>query len=478
MTMFSSRTFLTRFHEFCRRRRLIGEHNRLIAAVSGGVDSVVLLDLLAKEQEPLDLSLIVAHFNHQLRGAESDQDEQFVAERARHYGLEFYVERANTAEIARHARRGIQETARDLRYTFLQELLLSSGYDRIATAHTADDNAETILLNLFRGAGVQGLSGIPLYRQDTQIIRPLLFAQRSEIEQYATQEQIAFRTDSSNEKELYPRNFIRHRILPLVKDEINPSVVLTLQRSAELFRELEAYLSVSARQNLDLVMTRKTDRELHLSIPRLRSNPVLLQQYIVARAADHLAGLRLEFDQVGAVLELCDGETGSWVTLPNEYLVFRDRDSLVFRKGDCVPEFRIVIQQNSRYEFEAFRFSSEFVEGNEIPARTNGATEYVDADLLVPGDLVLRTWKEGDAFVPLGMTAKKKVSDFFIDAKIPVYEKRSYPVLETRNGEIVWICGQRIDDRFKVTTDTRRMLKLEFSRQTDKKNGESSRRQR
>ena len=181
--MFSSRKFFTRFHEYCRRRRLIEDRNKIIVAVSGGADSLVLLDLLAREQEVSGIRLIVAHFNFQLRGAESDGDEQLVVQRAGHYGAEVYVERANTAEYARHNKLGIQEAARNLRYDFFEKLLISSGFDKIATAHHADDNAETVLLNLFRGAGVQGLAGIPIYRADKKIIRPMLFAQRAEIEE-------------------------------------------------------------------------------------------------------------------------------------------------------------------------------------------------------------------------------------------------------------------------------------------------------
>ena len=228
--MFSSHAFLTRFHEFSRRRRLIEERNKIIAAVSGGADSIVLMDLLAREQEAMGLTIIVAHFNHQLRGDESDGDEQFVTQRARHYGFELYVERANTADYSQHMKVGIQEAARKLRYDFLDKLLISSGFDKIATAHNADDNAETILLNFFRGAGVQGLSGIPVYREDRKIIRPLLFAERDEVEEYASTEQLSFRTDSSNLKDYYTRNFVRHNILPPVKKEVNPNVVPTLNR--------------------------------------------------------------------------------------------------------------------------------------------------------------------------------------------------------------------------------------------------------
>jgi tRNA(Ile)-lysidine synthase len=469
--MFSSRTFFTRFHEYSRQRRLIGGRSKIIAAVSGGADSVVMLDLLAREQEALGLSIIVAHFNHQLRGGESDGDEEFVASRAAQYGYEFYVERANTAELAKHSKQGIQEAARNLRYEFLDQLLVSSGFDKIATAHNADDNAETILLNLFRGAGVQGLSGIPIARQDKKIIRPMLFAQRKEIELYAEEERLAFRTDSSNQDDHYTRNFIRHEILPLVKEHINPTVVQTLQRSAELFRELEAYLSYNARHNLELVTTRRSDAELHLSIPRLRSHPTLLQQYIVMIAGESFTHRRLDYEQVNRILDLTDGLTGSSVTLSEEHTLFRDRDNLVLRKMEPLTEFRINVQQNQRYEFNKFRFSSEML--TALPEKETGTrnVEYVDADRVRSNDLILRTWSEGDSFVPLGMKSRKKISDFFVDAKIPIFEKRSFPILETKEGEVIWVCGQRIDDRFKVTDTTTRFLKLEFSRCEERTNG-------
>jgi tRNA(Ile)-lysidine synthase len=470
--MFSSRTFFTRFHEYSRRRRLIEDRNKIIVAVSGGVDSLVLLDLLAREQEVSGIRLIVAHFNFQLRGTESDGDEQLVIQRARHYGVEVYVERANTAEYAKHNKLGIQEAARNLRYDFFEKLLISSGFDKIATAHHADDNAETVLLNLFRGAGVQGLAGIPIYRADKKIIRPMLFAQRAEIEQYALEEQIPYRTDSSNETDHYTRNFIRHQILPLVKEQINPTVVQALQRSSELFRELEAYLSFNARQSLDLTTTSSSEIELHLSIPRLRTNPTLLQQYIVMLAVERFAGLRLDFEQVNGMLNLTDGLTGSWVSLSNEYVVFRDRDNLVVRKSEPLTDFKFVVQPNHRYEFSKFCFSSQMLEDNKIRLNGGPRSEYVDADRIAGSELVLRTWSEGDTFVPLGMKTKKKISDFFVDSKIPIYEKRNFPILETKDGEVIWLCGQRLDDRFKLTRDTKRVLKIEFTRLNEPEHGQ------
>jgi tRNA(Ile)-lysidine synthase len=465
--MFSSRTFLTRFHEYSRKRRLIEERNTVIAAVSGGIDSVTLLDLLAKEQESLGLSIVVAHFNHQLRGEESDEDEAFVARRAHHYGFDFYVERSNTSEYARHVKLGIQEAARNLRYEFFDKLLVSTGADRIATAHNANDNAETILLNMFRGAGVQGLSGIPIHHEEKKIIRPLLFAQRDDIEAYVKQEMLEFRNDSSNEKDVYTRNFIRHNIVPQVQEHVNKGIVQTLHRSSELFRELEAFLAYTARQNFDIVAGRKTETELHLSIQRLRSSPVLLQQYIVMFAAEQMTHHRLEYEQVQKILELTEGLTGSWVSVSKEYVVFRDRENLVFKKSEPVQDFRIVVQPNHRYEFDQFRFSSQVLANPaEVSFNGRGGAEYVDADRIREGELVLRTWSEGDSFIPLGMKTRKKISDFFVDAKIPIYEKQHFPILETREGDVVWVCGQRIDDRFKITDDTKRVMKLEFTRAT------------
>jgi tRNA(Ile)-lysidine synthase len=179
-------------------------------------------------------------------------------------------------------------------------------------------------------------------------------------------------------------------------------------------------------------------------------------------AVEAFAGRRPDSDQVQRVLELLEAEPGAWAPLSGTHLAHRDRTVIVFRKWDQPPEFRYVVHQNHRYEFEGFWFSSSLVEGQ--PQLGNGDAEYVDADLIPTGDLVLRSWKEGDSFVPLGMQTRKKISDYFIDARIPVYEKRRYPLLETRDGEVIWLCGQRIDERFKVTQGTTRVLKLEFQR--------------
>jgi len=464
MAIVSSKAFFNRFHEFARRRRLFDDRTKVIVAVSGGIDSSTLLDLLVKERDAFGIGLVVAHFNHQLRGAESDGDEQQVRHRSSFYGLDFFVERANTAEYARHMKMGIQEAARALRYDFFENLLVSSGFARVATAHTADDNAETILLNLFRGAGVPGLAGIPVYRADCQIIRPLLFATREEIEQYAKLERIPFREDSSNASDHYTRNYVRHHIIPMVKSQINPGLLDTLHGTSELFRELDVYIALNARHVLELVTVSKSGEEVHLSLPRLRSSPVLIQQYVIKIAAEDFSGTKLDLDRVRAITELSSGSIGSWISVASGVVAYRDREELVFRRSEPAQEFKITVLPNHQYEFDRFRFSSQELSEALLRHEVTGAAEYVDADRIRTPDLVLRTWTEGDAFFPLGMRTKKKVSDFFVDAKVPVYEKNNFPILETQEGEIVWVCGQRIDERFKITSATKRVLKLEFSR--------------
>jgi tRNA(Ile)-lysidine synthase len=460
--MTSSRTLHARFHEYSRRRRLVGEQSKIIVAVSGGVDSTVLLDLLARDRDAYGLRLIVAHFNHQLRGSESDGDEQFVVERARHHGVEAFVDRANTAEFAKHHRLGIQDAARNLRYDFFSKLLESSGFDAVATAHNADDNAETVLLHLFRGAGVQGLGGIPVSREDRKVVRPLLFARRDEIEAYAAEEGIPFRNDSSNDKDTYTRNLLRHQVLPVIREHVNPNVVEALQRTSDLFREMDAFLLQAARTALDGATGQNGGTGVAIQIPRLKIHPVLLQQYVVLLAVQNATGRRPDHDEVHRILALAEGMTGSWVMLGDRFGVFRDRDQIVIRAMEQPVDYRIHVLQNHRYDFENFRFATALLEGGPGAVGGEQGAEFVDADLIPPGHLVLRTWAEGDWFVPLGMKSRKKISDYFVDAKIPLYEKRHFPILETKDGTVIWVCGQRIDDRFKVTDATSNVLRLEY----------------
>ena len=445
-----------RFSEYRRTHGLFGEHDTVIAAVSGGVDSMVLLDLLARER---GVSVVVGHFNHGLRGAESDGDEEFVARRAGEYGFPFHAGRGDTAAESGRRKVGIQEAARELRYGFLRQLRESVGGGRIATAHHADDNAETILLHLFRGTGVQGMAGIPVARDG--IIRPLLFAGRAEIEDFARHERLPFRTDSSNAHDEYTRNAVRHQVLPLLKDVVSPSVVENINRSGENFRALATYIMEEAGKALGACTSGRGDGGIRLFLDRLAAQPLLLRQLAVRAALDETAGAAASAEHVESVLALLENAPGASVMLPGGATAERTRGELVIGPAAPSVEFAYTVEVGRSYELRGFRFATTVVSARG-PASGRG-TEYADATSTGPGPLTLRSWHEGDAFVPLGMGGRKKVSDYFVDEKVPARDKKSVPLLVTPGGEIVWVCGMRLDDRFKVTPATRRVIKLEYS---------------
>lgn len=451
-------SFLHVLKEFVHKHNLIAHGDKIIVSVSGGIDSVVLLEVANELMAEWNCMLAVAHFNHQLRAKESDDDETFVRTLAKAHNLECHVGRADTSAAASKRKLSIQEAARDLRYEFLSELRHSLGFDKIATGHNADDNAETILLNLVRGTGIHGLAGIPAMRQDSSIVRPLLFATREQIQAYAVSRSLRHREDSSNEKTDYTRNFLRHTIIPQIRERMNPNVIGTLSRTGELFRQLEQYLRAEAEQFLSDIAVRHSNEEIVLDRTKLQTKPVFLQEYALLRSAREFTHRDIEFSTVQEMLKISRAETGSRCQISKDAVLCRDRDRLVMKRDWNDSAFRYLIQPNQTYHFDGFEFTSNYVE--EATFTNDSNVEYVDA-LHLGNRLILRSWQNGDSFLPLGMHEKKKVSDLLIEEKIPLYKKHLIPILES-DGAIVWICGTRLDDRWKVTSKTTKILKFQY----------------
>ncbi|MBF8247627.1 MAG: tRNA(Ile)-lysidine synthase [Bacteroidetes bacterium] len=448
-----------KFEEYVRKQGLANPGQSILVAVSGGVDSMVLLDLFARIRRPWKLRIALAHVNHGLREVESDGDEEFVRMKAAHYDLPFYRTKVDTLSFASQERLTKQEAARELRYAFFEETRKTIGADVVATAHQANDNVETILLNLVRGTGLRGLAGIPVKRDN--IIRPLLFAYRANIEEYAKEHSIDFRTDSSNSSLEYKRNLMRLQIIPSMESVFGPDILPSINRVSSTVRQFAASLETQVHERYELMVKSSGNGDVQVSLPLLHSEPSFMQEEIVLSL---LRKLKLEAStkKVGAIIALGESITGSRLDLGKGHAIYRDRERLLVTKETQTHIQQQTLGFGQHCELGMFRFSVGMPEPVPSILHRTFAHAFVDANKLEP-PLLLRGWRSGDWFMPLGLPHKKKLSDFFIDEKVPLREKHAIPVFES-HGNIVWVCGKRVDDRFKVTAQTRSVVRLEYSR--------------
>ncbi|MEX1138530.1 MAG: tRNA lysidine(34) synthetase TilS [Bacteroidota bacterium] len=452
-------TFLDTFERFITDHALVKPGDRVLLAVSGGIDSMVMLDAFSRIQSAWGLSLSVVHVNHQLRGEESQDDEEFLREAVRKLGLPFLTERVNVKDFQSKHHLSKQEAARTLRYEALERARIETKSKSVTTGHHADDNAETVLMNALRGAGVRGLSGIPIRRDPGSVIRPLLFAYRKDIENYAVTLGIRYREDSSNSSLQYKRNLLRHSLLPFLNDELQTDAARSLNRVSALMRSLgEKLSSETAKVSVEILSVR--DGMTAVSIPKLLGQALVLQEEILLGVLrDH--GIEPTTQKVQACLELCSQPTGRSLDLSADWCILHNRGELLLHHRVERAPFEREVLVGQEYDFGTFRFASRLLD--RIPNRVHyrDGAEVVDADKL--GHLVLRTWKEGDWFMPLGMKGRKKLSDYFVNSKVPKIEKHATPILES-DGAIVWVCGHRLDQRFSISDSTHRAMELRFER--------------
>ncbi len=415
----------------------------ILLAVSGGIDSMAMAGLFLQAQLPF----AVAHCNFKLRGAEADKDEALVTDWCAYNNIMLHVTSFDTQRVSEESKKGIQETARTLRYEWFDKLLKEHGYKHIATAHHADDNAETLLMNLFKGTGIAGLHGIPPVNGN--IIRPLLFAEKEEIRSYVVQNNIPYRDDASNDSDKYTRNNIRLNILPLIKESF-PGIINTLSKNIERFAEAELLYNKAVEQERKKLVE-KRGKDYYISIKKL-----LLRSPLQTICFELLAPFGFSSAQVPEVIKLMQSETGQYIS-SEHYKLINNRGFLIITAINKDETDLILISEiPSVVKTSDKTFHFKFIDNvNKVPDDNNRA--YIDANkIALP--LVLRRWKRGDYFYPLGMgMKKKKLSRFFIDQKIPVHEKEQVWVLES-NQRIIWIAGYRLDERFKITNHTSKVL--------------------
>ncbi|ULQ57402.1 tRNA lysidine(34) synthetase TilS [Flavihumibacter rivuli] len=439
------------FRRFIVSEGLFAKEHRLLVAVSGGVDSVVLCHLLREE----GYSFAIAHANFGLRGEESEGDETFVKDLARDLGVEVHTRKFNTEDFRKEQGLSIQEAARYLRYHWFGELLQAESkqcaFHCIVTAHHKDDQAETLLLHLLRGTGVDGLRGM-LPRQG-YIARPLLCAGKEELVDFAKEHNLNWREDSSNATDKYTRNFIRQRILPSMQAQF-PKVVDVLDETAYRFRFIADYYHDSMARTLSKLVVHKGKEEL-VPVNKLATLPG-----IYAILYEWLSPKGFSSAQVKEVMRLMQSQTGRMVQATG-HRVIRNRDWLVLT-GLQQEESSLLVVDGQEGTIDLpnglLRWKLCARPAGEIPSSPHKV--WLDArELNFP--LLARPWKNGDYFYPLGMPKKKKLARFLTDCKLSRQEKESTWVLEM-DRKILWVIDQRIDDRFKVRSSTTEVLVLEF----------------
>ena len=441
---------LLRFKESVKQNFFFSPKDKLQLAVSGGVDSVVLCELC--KQAGYDF--IIAHCNFQLRGEESERDEQFVKELGKKYGVEVLVQQFDTGKYAAENKISIQEAARELRYSWFAELLAPGSRvptpDYLLTAHHADDNNETLLMNFFRGTGLHGLTGIPAVSR--YIRRPLLDFTKEELLEFAKENKLDFVEDSSNQSSKYTRNFFRNEIIPAIS-KVYPQVKDNLQDNIKRFKEIEKLYRFSVDQ-LKKKLCRTKGKEVHIPVRQLMgfNNRALIYEIISA--------YDFHEKQVEEVIKLAESDSGKYILSPSgEYRIIKHRHWFIISPVQPKEAENIIIEEGVRslqFAVGSLQLTKVSVADCQLP--TADSIACLDAkEISFP--LLLRKRKTGDYFYPLGMKKKKKLNRFLIDQKLSTTEKENVWVIESAE-RIIWIVGHRIDERYKVTEKTKSILRI------------------
>jgi tRNA(Ile)-lysidine synthase len=457
---------LSQFQNRIKQHYLFSPKDKLLLAISGGVDSVVLCELC--KQAGYDF--VIAHCNFKLRGEESERDEKFVRELGKKYGVEVLVQQFDTNKYATDNKLSTQEAARNLRYDWFGELVDSYSSKmnsemtaspiqhstftiHLLTAHQADDNNETLLMNFFRGTGLHGLTGIP--SSINYIRRPLLSFSKEELLAFAKENKLDFVEDSSNQSSKYTRNFFRNEIIPAI-GKVFPQVKENLQDNINRFKEIEKLYQISVI-GIKKKLCKPKGKEIHIPVKLLMAynNKALIYEII--------SGYGFNEKQVEEVVKLAASDSGKYILSPeNNFRIIKHRHWFIISPVTATESENIIIEEvGNQIIFSLGRLSIETtLTINHKPPTINYIACLDSKEIVFP--LLLRKWKTADYFYPLGMKKKKKLNRFLIDQKLSKTEKENTWVVES-NQRIIWVVGHRIDERFKITDNTKAVFNLTLS---------------
>lgn len=460
--------------DFIQENKLVSGQHCLLVAVSGGPDSVCLLHILVELREELGIRLHIAHLNHQLRGAESEADAQYVSDLAHRLDIPASIEQRDVKAYQAQQHISLEEAAREVRYTFLAQVAKSIGVNRVAVGHTADDHIETILMHLIRGTGTRGLRGLqPSSRWQSSgssltIIRPLLPVSRRETADYCHNHQLMPRIDASNLSLSPLRNRIRHQLLPLL-ESYNPRVAEALLRTARIAGDDLAFMDKETTR-LWSKIAQKQGNTITLDKEGFLKLPPALKRYLLRRAIEDLLGnlKDIETRHIEEIMGALTKPAGKRLSLPgglifsieyNRYLLGSDRAAL---SPYPILGGEFPLKLPGETALPAWRIEATIISREQMTEKDEDFTAYFDRDKT--GDkLLVRPRQPGDRFQPLGMNQPKKLGQFMIDAKIPSAWRQRIPLVCSPQ-HILWVVGWRIDERVKVTEETKQILRLKFKR--------------
>jgi tRNA(Ile)-lysidine synthase len=447
--------------------------DKVIVAVSGGPDSICLLHILNRLKEELKLTLYAAHVNHCLRGEEADKDEEYVKEFCKDLDIECFSLRVDIKRLAEERGLSTESAAREARYEFFDELLINLGAQKIALAHNANDQAETVLMRIMRGTGMEGIVGIKAVRGNI-FVRPLINIKRESIEIYCEENKLQPRIDKTNLENIYTRNKIRLELLPYIKENFNSDIVSTLNRLADTISRDNEYLEESANKKYKNYCELKAGKVI-INKEAFEEHEAILTRIIRCALNDIKGNLyNVEKVHIYDLINVQRSGTGKKINLPNGIVAFNNYEnielSIINAEEKKAEKKEYTLEENKENYLEAFnlKVSLRLVDGKEkVDFKEKLNVKYFDFDKIA-GSITVRTRKNGDRFVPFGMKGSKKLKDLFMDLKIPQEERERIPLI-CFGDDIAWIVGYRISESYRVCKNTKKILEIKIKGDNDER---------
>lgn len=466
--MYKMRDLFLVVEDTIKKYNMLNHGDSIVVGLSGGPDSMCLLHVLMELREAWGLKIYAAHLNHQFRGKDADEDALYVKKICEQWGIEVFVQVFNVPAYAKEKGLSSEEAGREIRYKLFYEVAEKVGANKIAIAHNMNDNAETVLMNLFRGSGIEGLKGIEPKRGE--IIRPLINVSRDEIEAYCRDKNLNPRIDKTNLEPIYGRNKIRLELIPYIEKHFNAYIMSTLQRLSDLVAIENDFLNDEAKKLL-LKIAIIGENSIEYCINKMNDvHPALLRR-VIRMGIEKLTGSLkdIEYRNVEGVLELLNKSTGAAVILPQNIKAYISYDKLILKINTQSEPVKYYLElendKDNIADFFDFTVRLTTVDASQIAdMKKDKYKVYIDKDK-VKHKLVLRNRLDGDVFSPIGLKGSKKLKEYFIDEKIPKEERDKIPLIAD-GKEIVWVLGRRLSEKYKITSDTKEAIIINIIRGT------------